>query len=498
MINLVFLFFSFISVFLQPLGALGQVPERIKVYPENPHYLSWEGKPVFLIGATGYHSWTPISRPGTSEIEEQLQRMANLISQVNSEHVMGFVRWLPYDPMNHLHDGEVKTVLQPWIELDDGRFDLSQFEPVWEQRLRKLLEQSLNSRIIVCLEVWDDWSITRGPGGAYDPGNNYGWNGHPFNPKNNVNYGENVLPPSTSPCEAPFYNTIPDKENIAEVFELQKLYVDHLLNIVRDFPHVMLNISNESRADLKWSRYWAAYVQEKTGGEILVGDMPSTNRKDGGGECDEGFNPMTLSTDGLYGMVDIAQGVSGHEFKTPREQALEGGKRIRSYIEAMRQNGIIKPLLVSKDYTRDENGGDMVIWSRFINGTAGSRFHRPSGDHPSSVIDYQHEAMLRLGKFAAMVPFWEMRPLPDLIKQLPAGTGANILASPQKLIIQLLDAEAGNELALELHEDVWTATWMDPSSGKVLFQNQTNLRDKKNFLEIPVDKEHVIVVMEKQ
>jgi hypothetical protein len=107
----------------------------------------------------------------------------------------------------------VKTVLQPWLKLDDGRYDLEQFEPAWEERLRAFLDAALERRIVVSLEVWDDWSVTRGPGGAYDPGEGNGWNAHPFNPKNNVNYDEAILPAETSVCNAPFYSTIPLRNN---------------------------------------------------------------------------------------------------------------------------------------------------------------------------------------------------------------------------------------------------------------------------------------------
>jgi hypothetical protein len=54
----------------------------------------------------------------------------------------------------------------------------------------------------------------------------------------------------------------------------------------------------------------------------MIGEMPSTNRKDGGGECDYELNPLTLCTDINYDFVDIAQGVSAHEFGEPRQQAL--------------------------------------------------------------------------------------------------------------------------------------------------------------------------------
>ncbi|MDN3689874.1 hypothetical protein [Cyclobacterium jeungdonense] len=100
---------------------------QIQTHAKNPNYFSWGITPVFLIGAAGFHSWAPISRPGTVQMEQQLERMGNLIDEINSPLIMGLVRWLPYDPMNHVHDGTVKRVLQPWKQEADGRYDLSQF-----------------------------------------------------------------------------------------------------------------------------------------------------------------------------------------------------------------------------------------------------------------------------------------------------------------------------------------------------------------------------------
>jgi hypothetical protein len=138
---------------------------------------------------------------------------------------------------------------------------------------------------------------------------------------------------------------------------------------------------------------------------MLIGDMPSTNRKDGGGECDPAFSPLTLCTDPRYDFVDIAQGVSGHEFRTARDQALGGARRIAAYRQAMSEAGTRRPLIVSKDYTRGPEGGDLVLWSRFVGGAATARFHRLAGNHPKSVSDFQHEAVGRLAQFIARVPF---------------------------------------------------------------------------------------------
>jgi hypothetical protein len=471
----------------------------IQPWPDNPHYLAWDGVPVFPLGATSYHSWTPISRPGEVDFHAQLERLASVIADIGSPHVCGFVRCLPYDPMNHSHDGAVQRVLQPWVQGEDGRYDLERINPVWEARLRDFLATALKHRIAVSLEIWDDWSVTRGPGGAYDPGAGAAWNAHPFHPNNNSNYDERVLPASTAVCNAPFYSTIPSQAHIAPVLALQKKYVDCVLGIASDYPHILINLSNESRAHLEWSRFWADYIRGKMPAGFMIGEMPSTNRKDGGGECEQAFSPMTLCTDPRYDYVDIAQGVSGHEFGSPRQQALGGSQRIRDYRQAMAEANTIRPLITSKDYTRDPNGGDMVLWSRFIGGAAAARFHRPAGNHPASVSQFQHDAVKRLGHFIAQTPFWIMQPRPDILQKLPDGAGANVLAEPQShCVIQLIGGKVGEPLALNLAPGTWIVRWIDPSTGQEITRSESTVSASLLELVLPDGPEHRIIHLTKK
>lgn len=471
----------------------------IKPWPENPNYLAWEDTPVFPLGATGYHSWTPISRPAEVDFVAQLDRLAKTVDEIGSPHVCGFVRCLPYDPMNHQHDGKVKQVLQPWLKLDDGRYDLEQFEPAWEERLRAYLEAALERRIVVSLEIWDDWSVTRGPGGAYDPGEGYAWNAHPFNPRNNVNYDETVLPVETSVCNAPFYSTIPSRNNNIEVLGLQQKYVDHLLSIATGYPNIILNISNESRAHLDWSRFWAQYIRERIPSGFMIGEMPSTNRKDGGGECEHDFSPLTLCSDPLYDFVDIAQGVSRHEFGEPQQQAIGGGQRIFEYRRAMAEAGTHRPLIISKDYSRDAQGGDLVLWSRFVSGAATARFHRPAGDNPETVIDFQHEAIGRLGRFIAEVPFWQMYPNPGIVLELPEEAGANVLAYASSIcVVQLVGVSKGGSVLLGLSPGTWTVRWIDPSTGNEITRSEVSVSATSLQLDFPEGSDHRIILLEKK
>ncbi len=473
--------------------------ERVQVYAENPFYLAWGDTPVYPLGPTGYHAWTPISRPGTVDSHEQLYRLSRVISEIGSPHVVGFVRCLPYDPNNHMHDGQVVRVLQPWVKLDDGRYDLERFEPEWERRLKDYLDLALDLRIIVSVEVWDDWSVSRGVGGAWNPGPKGAWNIHPFNPRNNINYGNEVLPEATNECNAPFYSTIPSKSNITEVLSLQKQYVDQLLDIISDYPNVLISISNESRADLEWSRFWAEYIRQGIP-SMMIGEMPSTNGRDGGGECEYLFNPMTLSTDPHYDYVDISQAVSRHEFgDNAQRQAVEGGRRILEYRNAMKEAGTERPLIVTKDYTRDSEGGTIVFWSRFVGGAASARFHRPAGNHPSSVIDFQHETTGHLGRFIARVPFWQMHMHPGVVKVLPDGAGVNVLADlDSHYVIQLIGGNIGERMGMEVPPGKWTIRWIDSASGiEIVTQEKTA---KTNYLELEIQGElnHRIIYLERE
>jgi hypothetical protein len=470
--------------------------EGVRPYAENPYYLAWDGVPIFPLGATGHHAWTPISRPTEVDIEAQLDRLAAVIDGIGSRHVRGFVRALPYDPMNHMHDGTVGRVLQPWMRLEDGRFDLERFDPEWGERLREYLDAALARRIVVSLELWDDWSLTRGAGGEWDPGPEGAWNAHPFNPKNNVNFSEGLLSVTTAACGAPFYETVSGSPAAEPILRVQQLYADHLLDIAADYANVLVNLSNESRAPLGWSRFWAEHVRERLDAGMLIGDMPSTNRRDGRGECDPELNPMTLATDPRYGYVDVAQAVSRHEFPGPdvRNQVLGGGRRLHAYRLAMAEAATPRPLIVSKDYTLGPAGGDMVLWSRFVGGAAAARFHRPNREDGQDVVDFQHEAVGRLGRFIADVPFWRMHPAPALLRSLPAGSGANVLAEPGgHVVVQLLGGAAGERIALDLPPGRWLGRWVDPARGEELEQLDIGAREAQLGLAMPVELEHLIL-----
>ncbi len=449
-----------------PAAADGGEAARVQPYAENPRYLAMDGVPFFAIGATHRHSWTPISRPAQFELLQDLDRLAAVMARIDSPHVRGFVRCMPYDPMNHMHDGAVDPVLQPWKRLDDGRYDLAEFEPAWQERLRSFLNAARERGILVSLEVWDDWSVTRGIGGAWDPGPGHAWHSHPFQPDNNVNYGRQVLPHTTRACVSPFYQTLPGANGNQTVLDFQQHYVDHLIGIAGDYPNVIWNLSNETRATLAWSRYWADYLRERLPAGAMIGEMPSTTGRDGVGECDPDLSPLTLATDDRYDFVDVAQPVSRHGFGAdPARQGIGGAQRIRQYQQAMAAAGRIKPLVVSKDYHSHPDGGTAVLWSRLTGGAATSRFHRPYGKRPPTDTDFQYEAVERLGRFLAGVEFWHFEPRADFVAGLPEGSpGANAIGrTGREYLVQLFGGHGG-DVALRLAPGRWRVVVYEPKA----------------------------------
>lgn len=165
----------------------------------------------------------------------------------------------------------------------------------------------------------------------------------------------------------------------------------------------------------------------------------------------------------------------------------------------MAEAGTRRPLIVSKDYSRDAQGGDMVLWSRFVSGAASARFHRPAGDNPETVIDFQHEAIGRLGRFIVKVPFWKMHPTPEIVLELPEGAGANVIADPSSVcVVQLIGISNSGSIHLGLSPGTWTVLWIDPSTGNEMNRSEVSVSATSLQLDFPAGADHRIIMLEKK
>jgi hypothetical protein len=60
-----------------------------------------------------------------------------------------------------------------------------------------------------------------------------------------------------------------------------------------------------------------------------------------------------------------------------------------------------------------------------------------------------------------------MQPAPELVKQLPTGAGANVLAEPGgQCVVQLIGGAGGEKLQMDLPRGDWVFRWINPATGR--------------------------------
>ena len=138
----------------------------LEPWAENRWYWSHNGKPVMLLGGSdddNLFQWP------AEKLIPQLDRIAaaggNVIRNTMSDRKdLGFE-------------------IYPFLQLESGKYDLTQWNPIYWQRFDQLLSETAKRGIIVQIEVWDRFDYS--DNSADDPKR---WQNHPYCPQNNVNY----------------------------------------------------------------------------------------------------------------------------------------------------------------------------------------------------------------------------------------------------------------------------------------------------------------------
>lgn len=187
----------------------------IQPYSENPFYWQYEGKPVLLLGGSDEDNpfqWT--GRQRTDHLD--------LLVSVGGNYLR--------NTMSDRDEGNVYA----FQRVEEGRYDLNQWnDPYWD-RLRFFLDETRSRGIIVQVTLWDQHDHSGGL-----------WRSHPWNPQRNVNYDSQVIRDRND-----FYAAV--QENNQEILQYQERFIDKLTSVTFDYPHVLYNINNESWAGVEW------------------------------------------------------------------------------------------------------------------------------------------------------------------------------------------------------------------------------------------------------
>ncbi len=127
------------------------------------------------------------------------------------------------------------------------RFDLKQFNPAYFERMCMRVKAAHDAGIYASVMLFNGFSIEGKGNVGGDP-----WQGHPFNPKNNINGLDGVSGLAT--------HTLSN----ATVTAYQETYIRKVIDTVNDLDNVLYEISNEdtaSPADIDWQYHMIRFIK---------------------------------------------------------------------------------------------------------------------------------------------------------------------------------------------------------------------------------------------
>lgn len=375
--------------------------DRIRPYSKNPYYWQYKGKPVLLLGG----SW----QDNLFNHPKGLERHLDLLKSVGGNYVR--------NTMSTREAGNVFAYAQR-----NGKFDLDRWNAEYWRRFDDFLRMTHERDIIVQIEVFDPWDY------CADLSSLGGWSKHPFNPINNVNYTaeQSGLPiaidyrPSPNPSTHAFWLAVPALQNNELILGYQRAYVDKMLSISLEYPHVLYCIQNESGEELAFGAYWADHIHcraRQAGRTVFVTDMRRNN------DITAADHASIYAGSNRYSFVDISQNNS---------QNIPTGQlhwdRIQAVRAILREQGV-RPMNNTKIYSREHGehvNAPQRFWRVILGGCASARFHRPNplegaDDHERRSFDglglhAQAQTHIRsLRMFTGAVDWFSGEPRNDLL-----------------------------------------------------------------------------------
>ncbi len=451
----------------------------IEIYTKNPTYWQYDGKPLVLLGGTDdealFH-WA-----GDMDL---LCRQLDRLVDCGGNYVRCTMSVRQGDnPIYPLRE-------QPYLKLDDGKYDLDQWNSEFWRRFRVFLEQCKQRYIVVQIELWATHDLVHLKSST--PGV---WPSHPLNPRNNVNYGfhpETVFPrqPRGSMNDA-FYQTIPALKHDRTVLKYQQAFIDKILSYALKFDNVLYCVDNELRPQHphQWSHYWARYVQRRAsqqGKMAYISEMhrdfttPRDMSLSRTGRMVGGKFASLFDNPGIYPFLELS----------------ETSTRFSDYDELWRNLEVIRAYTAEKPRPMTNvkvyGGGSRSTFRerrptihRFCElvcaGRSAVRFHRPvrGGENGMGLNAAAQACLKAVRHFCDLVEPWRCTPNLDLLRDREENE-AYMLANPGVAYGILMTGSYGDgQVRLDTcdHPGAYALTWINLETGRALRAKTLHVTD---------------------
>ncbi len=375
------------TVLLTLLGSVASQADNadaIQPWPENPRYWQYKHRPVLMLGASDDDNLFQWPSP---KLENHLDAMKAIGAN--------YVR-------NTMSDRKDKDFeLYPFAKLDNGKYDLDQWNDAYWKRFDRFLAETAKRDIIVQIEVWDRFDYSRD-----------NWIIHPYNPKNNVNYSsqESTLAPEypnhPGANRQPFFFTTPKQRNITAVLKYQKRFVENLLSYSLNYDHVLYCMDNETSGEEQWGRYWSQLILDSAkqkGKTVYVTEMWDD------WDLKAARHKRTFDHPDHYAFCDVSQNnqKKGQEHWDNFQWAREYTAKHPRPLNTVKTYGA--------DGGRHGNTRDGLErwWRHVIGGAATARFHRPDSGLGLSELSIASVKSAR--KLESIMRLWSIEPANELL-----------------------------------------------------------------------------------
>ena len=413
--------------------------DALQPWKDNAWYWSFHGKPVLLLGGSdddNLFQW-PVEK-----LLPQLDRLADAGGNV--------IR-------NTMSDRKDKGFeLYPFKQLDNGKYDLNQWNDEYWARFERMLSETVKRNIIVQIEIWDrfDYVDQNGPDR---------WQIHPYNPRNNVNYTYDEsgfakrYPDHPGANKQPFFFTTPKQRNNAVVLKYQQRFVNKLLDHSLKFRHVLYCMDNETNGEEEWGHYWAQFVKQRAAKENTV--VYVTEMWDDWNLAAE-RHKRTFDHPELYDFVDVSQ--NNHN---KGQKHWDNFLHVRNYLA-----GHPRPMNTTKTYGATGNkfghsDQDAIerFWRHLLAGAASIRFHRP--DSGLGLNDKAVACIKAARKLEALIPLWSVEPAAELLSDREANE-AYVAAEKGGSCAVYFPAGGEIKLNLTATKGQLTVHWININTGE--------------------------------
>lgn len=439
---------------------------QIQPWKENPNYWQYKGKPVLLLGGSNddnLFQWP----------KEILIPHLDSMKQIGANYVR-----------NTMSDRKDKNFeVYPFKQLENGEYDLDQWNEVYWKRFDFFLKETSKRNIIVQIEVWDRFDFSQ-----------KFWTTHPYNPKNNINYtqknsglAENY-PEHPGTNRQPFFFSTPKQQNNEILLPYQKKFVETLLNYSLNYNHVLYCIDNETSGEEEWAHYWSTFIHDKAkikGKKVYITEMWDN------WDLKSVHHKRTFDHPEIYQFCDVSQ--NNHQ---KGDNHWNNFQWVRNYI-----SNNPRPINTVKTYGADggrfgmSKDGVERWWLHLLGGAAAVRFHRPDSGLGLSQLSVSSVKAAR--KLESVIKLWNLTPNNELLLDRSENE-AYLTHLNDKIYVIFFPNEGSVSLNLNGKANDFTIRYLNIGTGEWVIKDTKNINLTGSTKIEVLDKNGWVVILSKR